>query len=37
MKGKFDAYVVWPLAESVKNWVVDWYTAGNFMVFGTEG
>ena len=23
MKGKFDAYVLWPLAQRVQNWIVD--------------
>ena len=33
MKGKFDAYVLWPLAKIVQNWIVDRSTAHNFMVF----
>ena len=32
MKGKFDAYILWPLAKGVQNWIVDWSTARNFMV-----
>ena len=32
MKGKFDAYVLWPLAKRVQNWIVDRSTARNFMV-----
>ena len=32
MKGKFDAYVLWPLAKRVQNWIVDWFTARNFTV-----
>ena len=32
MKPKFDAYVLWPLAKSVQNWIVDRPTARNFMV-----
>ena len=32
MKGKFDAYVLWPLAKRVKNWIVDRSTARNFTV-----
>ena len=27
MKGKFDAYVVWPLAKKIQNWIVDRSTA----------
>ena len=37
MKGKFDAYVLWPLAQKVQNWIVDWATArdvyGNPIIF----
>ena len=33
MKGKFDPYVLWPLAKKVQNWIVDWSTARDFMVF----
>ena len=37
MKGKFDAYVLWPLAkERVKNLIVDWSTACNFVVYQME-
>ena len=32
MKGKFDAYVLWPLAKRVQNWIVDRSTARNFTV-----
>ena len=32
MKGKFDAYVLWPLARRVKNWIVDRSTNRNFKV-----
>ena len=32
MKGKFDAYVLWPLAERVQNWIVDQSIAHNFTV-----
>ena len=32
MKGKFDAYVVWPLAKNVQNWMVDQSTARDFIV-----
>jgi hypothetical protein len=32
MKGKFDAYVLWPSDKRVQNWIVDWSTARNFMV-----
>ena len=30
--GKFDAYVLWPLAKRVQNWIVDWFTARDFTV-----
>ena len=33
MKEKFDAYVLWPLAKKFQNWIVDWSTARNFMVY----
>ena len=32
MKGKFDAYLLWPLAKKIENWIVDRSTAHNFMV-----
>ena len=32
MKGKFDAYVLWPLAKWVQNWIVDLSTARDFTV-----
>ena len=32
MKGKFDAYVLWPLAKMLQNWIVDWSTAHDFTV-----
>ena len=32
MKGKFDAYVLWPLAKKFQNWIVDQSTARNFTV-----
>ena len=32
MKGKFDAYVLWPLAKKFQNWIVDRSTALNFTV-----
>ena len=32
MKGKFDAYVLWPLAQRVQNWIVDQSTARDFTV-----
>ena len=32
MKGKFDAYVLWPLAQKVQNWIVDRSTARYFTV-----
>ena len=31
LKGKFDAYVLWPLAKRVQNWIVN--TACNFTVY----
>ena len=34
MEGKFDAYVVWPLAKRVQNWIVDRSTARDFTVYG---
>ena len=27
MKGKFEAYVLWPLAKSFQDWIVAWSTA----------
>ena len=32
MKGKFDAYVLWPLAKKFQNWIVDRSTARDFTV-----
>ena len=32
MQGKFYAYVLWPLAKTVQNWIVDRCTARDFMV-----
>ena len=32
MKGKFDAYVQWPVAKRVQNWIVDRSTARVFTV-----
>ena len=32
MKGKFYAYVLWPLARRFQNWIVDLSTARYFMV-----
>ena len=32
MKGKFDVYVLWPVAKKFQNWIVDRSTAGNFTV-----
>ena len=32
MKGKFDAYVLWPLAKKLQNWIVDRSTARDFTV-----
>ena len=32
MKGKFDAYVLWPMAKWVQIWIVDGSTARNFTV-----
>ena len=33
MQGKFDAYVLWPLAKRIQNWIVDQSTARDFTVF----
>ena len=30
MKGKFDAYVLWPLAKRIQNWIVDKSPAWDF-------
>ena len=32
MKGKFNAYVLWPLDKMVQNWIIDRSTAWNFTV-----
>ena len=32
MEGKFDAYVLWPLAKKFQNWKVDRSTARDFTV-----
>ena len=32
MKGKFDAYVLWPLAKSFQNWIVYKSIAPDFRV-----
>ena len=32
MKEIFDAYVLWPLAQRVQNWIVDQATAHDFTV-----
>ena len=32
MKGKFDTYVLWPLAKKFQNWIVDRSTARDFTV-----
>ena len=32
MKGKFDAYVLWPLVKKFQNWIVDLSTARDFTV-----
>ena len=32
MKGKFDAYVLWPLSKKFQNWIVDRSTARDFTV-----
>ena len=34
MKGKFDAYLLCPLAKKFQNWIVDWSTARDFTVLG---
>ena len=36
MKGKFDIYVLWPLAQRVQNWIVDRSTACDFTVCGFD-
>ena len=33
MKGKIDAYVLWPLAKKFQNWIVDRSTARDFTVY----
>ena len=33
IKGKFDPYVLWPLAKRVQNWIVDRFTARDFTVW----
>ena len=33
IKEKFDAYVLWPLAKKIQNWIVDRSTARDFTVF----
>ena len=33
MKGEFDNYVLWPLAQRVQNWIVDRSTCRDFTVF----
>ena len=33
MKGKFDAYVLWPLDKKVQNWLLDRSTARDFTIF----
>ena len=33
MKGKFNAYVLWPLAKRVQNLIVNRYTARDFTVY----
>ena len=35
-KGKFDAYVLWPLSQRVQNWIVDRSTARDSTVFGLK-
>ena len=32
IKEKFDAYVLWPLAKKLQNWIVDQSTASDFTV-----
>ena len=32
MKGKFDDYVLWPLAKKIKNWIVDQSAARDLTV-----
>jgi hypothetical protein len=33
IKGKFDAYVLWPLAKKFQNWIIDRSTARDFTVW----
>ena len=33
IRGKFDAYVMWSLAQRVRNWIVGRSTVRDFMVF----
>ena len=33
MKGKFEAYVLWPLGKRVQNWIVAPSTASDFMLY----
>ena len=33
MKGKFDAYVLWPLAKKFQIWIVDRSTTPDFTVY----
>ena len=37
MKGKFDAYVLWPLAKKYQNWIVDRSTEMRFASFFSGG
>ena len=32
IKGKFKAYLLWPLAKRVQSWIVDLFTSCDFMV-----
>ena len=36
MKGKFEAYVLWPLAKKFQNWIVDQSTARDFTVIVSQ-
>ena len=36
IKGKFDAYVLWPLAKKFQNWLVDQSIAREFTVCATN-
>ena len=37
MNGKFDAYLLWPLAKRVQNWIVDWSITNDFTLYNIDG